>query len=315
MNRHPIPTLLLTAVALTVASCSAGPGVNSNPAPPVATQTVTVTPPPPPSNGTPAASPTATPSDVIPTAAATVRVTPTPEPTKTGIPRSAPAPVQELKANQQQVFCPGGTHEGCHNYADMPTYLTHVLALIAPMFDGLYGTTNRPSNFYYIAAGSYGPTGCTTSQGTPAPYDSNSYMYCPGDQAIYTGQDIMWQFYAGIGDAAPAVGYAHEWGHHIQNIMGVPPSTDLQQSIQRENQADCIAGAWVFYAAQSGFLEYPDDLGDIGALIQAVSSAEEDINRDHGTVQERSSSIDYGYNYGLRGCNQYFPSTPIYNGK
>lgn len=316
MKRHPSYFLLVTAVAVLATSCTAPPGGSATPVStqPVATQTVTVTPPPPPSSAAPASSPASRPADVVPSGTATVVVTPTPEPTKTEISGAAPAPAQELSANQQQIFCPGGSHEGCHQYDEMPTYLTHILALISPMFDELYGATNRPANFYYVAANSSGPTACTTPEGTPALYDSASYMYCGADQAIYTGQDMMWQLYAGIGDAAPAVAYAHEWGHHIQNIMGVPPSQDLTQSIQRENQADCISGAWLYYAELAGSLEYPDDLGDLQGLLQAIASAESDVYRGHGTLEERANSVDYGYNYGLRGCNQYFPDTPVYNG-
>jgi hypothetical protein len=316
MKRHPAPSLIvLAAAAMLVTSCSApsggsAPGATQS----IATQTVTVTPPPPPSSGAPASTPATKPTDAVPSETATVVVTPSPEPTKTEIAGAAPAPAQELAANQQQVFCPGGSHEGCHTYDDMDTYLTHILALISPLFDELYGTANRPANFYYVAANSSGPMLCTTPEGTQASYNSRSYLYCGGDQAIYTGQDTMWEFYAGIGDAAPAVGYAHEWGHHIQNIMGVPQSQDLKQNIQRENQADCIAGAWLYYAERSGVLEYPDDLGDLQGLLQAIASAESDLSRDHGTLEERSYAVDYGYNYGLRGCNQYFPNTPIYNG-
>jgi predicted metalloprotease len=243
-----------------------------------------------------------------------VLVTPTPEPTKTEIDVVAPAPAEDLVANRQQVFCPKGTHEGCHTYDDMETYLTHILALVSPMFDQVYGSANRPSHFYYIATGRVGTTACPAPGNTLAPYDSSSYLYCGIDQAIYTGQDQLWQFYAGLGDAAPAVGYAHEWGHHIQTIMEVPWPRNQQEAIQRENQADCIAGAWVKYAHKSGYLEYPADMGDIERLLQTIASAESNIYRTHGTQEERRYAVEYGYFYGLRGCNQYFPNTPIFNG-
>ncbi|WP_458111919.1 neutral zinc metallopeptidase [Arthrobacter sp. R1-13] len=308
MSRHPAAAVL-AAAAMLVASCTTNPeGGTSSP-----TQTVTVTPPPPPSSGVPASTPTERPTEVLPSETATVLVTPTPQPAKTEIDVVAPAP-DDLAANQQQVFCPGGTHEGCHTYDDMGTYLSHILALISPMFDELYGTAYRPTNFYYIASGQVGPSACAGPDNTIAPYHSESYMYCSVDQAIYTGQDMLWTLYAGLGDAAPAVGYAHEWGHHIQTIMQVPRPQNQQEAIQRENQADCIAGAWVYHAEQSGYLEYPDDVGDIIGLVETIGKAESDINRTHGTVQERADSVEYGYYYGLLGCNQYFPNTPIYNG-
>lgn len=228
--------------------------------------------------------------------------------------KAAPVAPEQL-GTAPEVFCPNNTHEGCHTYDNMSTYVTHILALISPMFDELYGVENRPSNFYYVQSGQTGPMGgCTNPDRTPAAYDSKAYAYCPVDRSIYTGQDALWMFYSGIGDAAPAIGYAHEWGHHIQTLMGVPPAENAQESIVRENQADCIAGAWVYYAQQSGYLEYPDDVTDIEGILQAIASSEGDLARDHGTLKERTDSVNYGYNYGLRGCNEYLPETPIYNG-
>jgi Putative neutral zinc metallopeptidase len=81
---------------------------------------------------------------------------------------------------------------------------------------------------------------------------------CPGGRlnraasAIYAGQDALWSPYNGVGGAAAAVGYAHEWGHHIQNVMGVPAPETPEESTALEAQADCIAGAWVHQSAQSG---------------------------------------------------------------
>jgi hypothetical protein len=249
----------------------------------------------------------------LPTEPADPVVPPEPQPTQEELDVAAPAPAQDLAASQTELFCPGGTHEGCHDYADMPTYLDHILALISPMFDELYGVEYRPAGLFYVAAGESGSTPCTNPDGSAGPYDSSSYLYCPANQAIYTGQDRLWHFYSDLGDAAPAVGYAHEWGHHIQTIMGVPASRTSQESVRAENQADCIAGAWVYYAEQNGYLEYPDDLGDLQALLQEIAATEGPA-RDHGDLEERTASVNYGYNYGLRGCNQYYPATPIYNG-
>jgi hypothetical protein len=205
-----------------------------------------------------------------------------------------------------QAFCPHGTHEGCHTYEEMQIYIDQMIGLIAPTFDRLYGVENRPSMLWYVAAGITGQTACVDT------YDSKIYAYCPADRSIYVGQDMLWELYSGLGDAAPAAGFAHEWGHHVQTLMGVPPARTPAETIPRENQADCIAGAWVYEAETNGFMEYPDDLADLEALVIAIAGAEGDPERAHGTVEERAASLEYGYNYGLIGCNEFFPDTPVY---
>ena len=92
------------------------------------------------------------------------------------------------------------------------------------------------------------------------------------------------------GDAGPAVGLAHEFGHHIQQLRGVPAPRTAEQSTQHENQADCIAGAWTKYTDEHKWLEYPDDIEDIDTLFPLIGSAEGN-DRDHGTAAQRSQSF------------------------
>jgi hypothetical protein len=220
--------------------------------------------------------------------------------------------VQELEANRNKLYCPKASQEGCHSPADMAGYLGQVLGLLTPLFDGAYGVANRPAAFNYVPAGVTGATACLKDDGTPDAYTSQDYSYCAADRAIYTGQDALWSLYAGVGGAAPAVGYAHEWGHHIQVIMGVPAPETPQQNSVLEMQADCIAGAWVKQAAQSGYLQYPKDLGDMNALMAAI--APPDPGEAAIPVQERINALQLGYDGGLPGCNAFFPDTPIYKG-
>jgi predicted metalloprotease len=77
----------------------------------------------------------------------------------------------------------------------------------------------------------------------------------------------------------------------------------------REQQADCVAGAWLAYMGTIGALEQ-GDIGDVERLIRFIASAETP-DRDHGTLTERTNAFDYGYENGLVGCNEYFPSTPL----
>lgn len=243
---------------------------------------------------------------------------PAPTPTATTPPAPTtlvailPATTAELDANKDKLYCPKGAPAGCHGYADMPGYLGQVVGLLVPLFDGMYGVANRPAAFNYVPAGVAGPTACLKDDGTPDQYVSQDFSYCTADRAIYAGQDALWSLYTGVGGAAAAVGYAHEWGHHIQHVMGVPEPETPEENTTLETQADCIAGAWVQQAAQSGHLEYPADLGDTAALLTAI--APPDAGETAAPVQERIDALLLGYNSGLPGCNAFFPETPVAKG-
>jgi predicted metalloprotease len=112
-------------------------------------------------------------------------------------------------------------------------------------------------------------------------------------------------YYSEDGDAAPAVGLAHEWGHHVQNVVGVPQGTSNAESVDYENQADCIAGAWIAYAVEQGWIDYPDDINDTAGLLKDIASNEP--NRDHGNLEERTESMVWGIRNGLQGCNDFYP--------
>jgi predicted metalloprotease len=82
-----------------------------------------------------------------------------------------------------------------------------------------------------------------------------------------------------------------------------------EDAIASENQADCVAGAWVRNISDSGRLE-KGDVRDLNRLLRAIASAE-GPERDHGTHKERVASAQRGYDDGLAGCNKFFPDTPI----
>jgi predicted metalloprotease len=104
-----------------------------------------------------------------------------------------------------------------------------------------------------------------------------------------------------LGDAAPVVGLAHEYGHHLQSYLRLPYPRTARDSVRYENQADCIAGAWAKYASEKGWLEEADDLKDIEGLMRAIGSRESSY-RDHGTTSERATAFNEGYKAGLKAC-------------
>ncbi|HWO72308.1 MAG TPA: neutral zinc metallopeptidase [Dehalococcoidia bacterium] len=206
--------------------------------------------------------------------------------------------------------CPSGSLEGCFGFDEMDRYLEAVLPMVQQFFRERRPGLPEPQDVVYIRRGETLLQPCFDPSGRPGLATSASFEYCAANQTIYIGQDLLWEFYRGAGDAAPAIALAHEWGHHVQVMLRVPPPQTASQSVRFENQADCISGAWARYADEKGWLETEDDLQDVETLIAAIG-AREGSGRDHGTAQERADAFRAGYERGLRACNAFFPQTPI----
>jgi predicted metalloprotease len=216
----------------------------------------------------------------------------------------SPTPAQTAAEAQGggESRCPGGSLEGCFTYDQMSEYMDVVTPMVAQFFQERYPNVAAPRNVVFVPRGQQAATAC----GSVA--TSESYEYCGANQTIYVGQDLIWEFYRNAGDAAPAIGLAHEWGHHLQVMLGLPQPRTAAQSVQFENQADCISGAWAKYADSNGWLESEDDVQDIETLLGLIGSRE-GSGRDHGTVAERSRAFDTGFGQDLQACNSYTLST------
>lgn len=97
-----------------------------------------------------------------------------------------------------------------------------------------------------------GRSGCGAAQSAMGPF------YCPTDQGIYLDTnffDELAQRFGAKGDFAQNYVIAHEFGHHIQNLLGESSRvSQIQQSgseregnaasVRLELQADCYAGVW-----------------------------------------------------------------------
>ncbi len=96
-----------------------------------------------------------------------------------------------------------------------------------------------------------GRSGCGSAQSAMGPF------YCPNDQGIYLDTQFYQQMDQQLGATGPfARDYviAHEYGHHLQKLLGVSdqvrsaqgqsPGQANQLSVRLELQADCYAGVW-----------------------------------------------------------------------
>jgi Putative neutral zinc metallopeptidase len=202
--------------------------------------------------------------------------------------------------------------EACYDYSQMDEFLNLAWGFVRAFARARYGTRVLTVNLRYVPNGESGSEPCADRSGGEAKYTDRSFEYCPTDNTIYIGQNSLWQFYNGIGDAAAVVGLAHEYAHHLQTAHNVPAPTNAAENVLLENQADCIAGAWFGYAEEMAIVE-PDDLSDLTGLLDFIGSSEADENRDHGTTSERRASLEFGRAEGLQGCSDYFPSSPVYS--
>ncbi|MGI9254496.1 MAG: neutral zinc metallopeptidase [Thermomicrobiales bacterium] len=150
------------------------------------------------------------------------------------------------------------------------------LSYSSPGFMAIYGETS---------------TGC----GPVSPEMLGPAAYCPIDNVIYVAP--IWEQVYG-GDEWITI-LAHEWGHHVQVLVGLGGyPTD-----ESELQADCLAGAYVADAEARGAIPQGTFNRGMGTSIRSGQPPflpdEADV---HGTGAERGGSYIGGYMSGTSAC-------------
>jgi predicted metalloprotease len=117
-------------------------------------------------------------------------------------------------------------------------------------------------------------TGCGGATSGSGPF------YCPADQLVYIDlsffDQLQQQFGAEGGLFVNAYVIAHEYGHHVQDLLGtnqqVPQGATGPESgtVRLELQADCYAGTWANHAET-----VPDESGE--PLIAEITT--DDVDR------------------------------------
>ncbi|MGN6607329.1 MAG: KPN_02809 family neutral zinc metallopeptidase [Jatrophihabitans sp.] len=162
-------------------------------------------------------------------------------------------------------------------------------------------------------------TGCGAADSGAGPF------YCPADKLVYIDlsfyDDIRTEFQATGGLFVDAYVLAHEYGHHVQDLLGVESKVRTRQgansdSVRLELQADCYAGVWAKHATEPGPNGEPALISDISqqdidnALQVAARIGDDWIQKNlgnghvdqntftHGSSAQRQRWFSTGYSTG-----------------
>ncbi len=122
-------------------------------------------------------------------------------------------------------------------------------------------------------------------------------LYCRPANRIYYDVRLLQRQFSTIGDYAPAIIIAHEWGHVIQSQRGLLRKDNGTYAL--EQQADCFAGAYTGDAAGRGVLE-DSDIQESRDLFGQLGS-----DKTHGSGKQRAAAFNNGLKNGVAGCWEY----------
>ena len=144
-------------------------------------------------------------------------------------------------------------------------------------------------------------------------------FYCPADRKVYLDLAFfrdLGQRFGAPGDFAMAYVIAHEFGHHVQNLLGVSedvrraqgenPEEANELSVRLELQADCFAGVWGHTAFEDALLEQGDLEEGLGAAAavgddRLQEQAGGGVNPEewtHGSSEQRVEWFRRGFDTG-----------------
>jgi predicted metalloprotease len=168
-------------------------------------------------------------------------------------------------------------------------------------------------------------TGCGQASASVGPF------YCPPDQEIFFELTFLEQLqsqFGAQGEFAQAYIVAHEFGHHLQTVLGTEPRVRAAQqrdpgqanlySIALELQADCYAGVWANLAdkrSDNGIALTQDNITEAVGAAQAVGDdrIQEKVQGrvdpeswTHGSAEQRKTWFLTGLRSGtIDACNTF----------
>jgi hypothetical protein len=175
-------------------------------------------------------------------------------------------------------------------------------------------------------------TGCGVASSATGPF------YCPVDEKVFLDQSFFQELadrFGAPGDFAQAYVIAHEYGHRVQDVLGIMDSVQSQQqsspskandlSIRLELQADCLAGVWAHSIATDPDESEVESIteADVKEALTAAAAVGDDriqeqatgtIDKEswtHGSADQRTKWFNTGFKVGTTdSCDTFAVATP-----
>jgi uncharacterized protein len=188
-----------------------------------------------------------------------------------------------------------------------------VVNSVQKFWDGVFQRSNRQYQYVDTVFFTDGvQSGCGFADSQVGPF------YCPRDKLVYIDLgffDELSRFGAEDTPFTEAYVIAHEYGHHVQDLLGVLDRIQGDQqgpeslAVRSELQADCYAGVWAANAVKTGLIEELTQ-ADINSGLDAASAIGDDriqerttgqVNPEtwtHGSSEQRRRWFSRGYEEG-----------------